>query len=209
MSLASIFFELKNNSLEAAHVLENVLDFEKWSKAHFSGNRYDVMTINIAESLNSVLMDEWVYPMSYIFNSIAIKFGENFRERQAFVDGQNNKFVPCAERILRDNKSANDFLYVTNANGGLDQFAVFENGITAKVNMLERSLSCRKFNLVKIPCEHAIRALRAKYGDGVGYGNSIYEYSSHIYKAETYLLAYSKAINVVPPEDEWTVPQEV
>ncbi|PHT97997.1 hypothetical protein BC332_33089 [Capsicum chinense] len=52
-------------------------------------------------------------------------------------------------------------------------------------------------------------ALRAKYDDGIGYGNSIYEYSSPIYKAETYLLAYSEAINIVPPEAEWTVPQEV
>ncbi|PHT40153.1 hypothetical protein CQW23_19007 [Capsicum baccatum] len=52
-------------------------------------------------------------------------------------------------------------------------------------------------------------ALQAKYGDDVGYGNSIYENSSPIYKAETYLLAYSEAINIVPPEVEWTVPQEV
>ncbi|PHU20464.1 hypothetical protein BC332_11615 [Capsicum chinense] len=143
-------------------------------------------------------MDERENPVSYIFNSIARKFGEKFRERHAFVAGQNNKFVPCAEMILRDNKSERDSLYVTNANGGLDQFMVFSNGITAKVNLLERSCSCRKFDLVKISCEHAMAALRAKYGDDIGYGNSIYKYSLPIYKAETYLLAYSKAINVVP-----------
>ncbi|XP_047270476.1 uncharacterized protein LOC124899591 [Capsicum annuum] len=86
---------------------------------------------------------------------------------------------------------------------------MFENGITAKVNLLERSCSCRKFNLVKMPCKHAMAALRAKYGDGEGYGNSIYDYSSPIYKVESYLLAYSKAINVVPLEAEGTVPQEL
>ncbi|PHU23674.1 hypothetical protein BC332_08781 [Capsicum chinense] len=145
--------------------------------------RYDVITTNIAESLNSVLMDEREYPMSYIFNSIARKFGEKFRERHAFVDGQNNIFMPCAERILKDNKSANDSLYVNNTNGGLDQFTVFGSGITATVNFLERSCSGKKFDLVKISCEHAMAALRAKYGDGVGYGNSIYKYSSLIYKA--------------------------
>ncbi|KAM3268717.1 hypothetical protein P3S67_030681 [Capsicum chacoense] len=67
---------------------------------------------------------------------------------------------------------------------------VFGNGVTAKVNLLEGSCSCRIFDLVKMPCEHAMAALRAKYGDGVGYGNSIYEYSSPIYKASSYLLAY-------------------
>ncbi|KAM3247069.1 hypothetical protein P3L10_008836 [Capsicum annuum] len=161
------FVELKNNSPEAIHVLENVLGFEKWSRAHFSGNRYDVITTNIVESLNSVLMDEREYPVSYIFNSIARKFSEKFRERHAFVDGQNNIFMPCAERILKDNKSASDSLYVTNTNGGLDQFTVFGSGITATVNFLERSCSGKKFNLVKISCEHAMAALRAKYGDGV------------------------------------------
>ncbi|KAM3357695.1 hypothetical protein P3S68_020626 [Capsicum galapagoense] len=146
------FAELKNNIPKETHVLENVLGFEKWRRAHFPGNRYDVMTTNIAESLNSVLMDKREYPVSYIFNSIVRKFGEKFRERHAFVAGQNNKFVPCAERILRYNKSASDFLYVTNANGGLDQFTVFGNSVTAKVNLLERIYSCRKFDLVKILC---------------------------------------------------------
>ncbi|KAF3625326.1 hypothetical protein FXO37_30912 [Capsicum annuum] len=52
------FVELKNNCSKAAHVLENVLGFEKWSRAYFSSNRYDVMTIIITELLDSALMDE-------------------------------------------------------------------------------------------------------------------------------------------------------
>ncbi|XP_047268057.1 uncharacterized protein LOC124898456 [Capsicum annuum] len=153
--------KLKSNFPEAAHVLEIVLGFDKWSRAHFPGNRYDVMTINIAESLNSIFMDGGEYPVSYIFNSIARKFGEKFRERHAFVDGKENIFVPYTERILRDKRA------------------------------------------------RAISSLQAKYGDGEGYGNSIYNYSSPIYKTKSYLLAYSEAINVVPLEAEWTVPQEL
>ncbi|KAM3337503.1 hypothetical protein P3S68_031828 [Capsicum galapagoense] len=202
------FVELKSKYPEAAHVLENVLGFEKWSRAHFSSNRYDVMTTNIAESLNSILMDEREYPVSYIFNSIAKKFGKKFREQHAFVGHKENIFVPSAERILRDNKSMSDSLYVGNPNGVLDEYTVFGNGVNTKVNILERSCSCRKFDLVKMPCEHAMAALLAKYDDGKDYGNSIYDYSSPIYKAESYLLPYSKAINVVPPA-EWTVPQEL
>ncbi|KAF3626810.1 hypothetical protein FXO38_29048 [Capsicum annuum] len=134
------FAKLKTNCPEAAHIPENVLGFEKWSRAHFLSNRYDVMTTNITEWLNSVLMDEREYPMLYIFNSIARKFGEKFGERHAFVD-------------------------------------VFDDDITAKVNLLERSYSYYKFDLVKTSSEHAMAALRAKYDDDVGYGNFIYEYS--------------------------------
>ncbi|KAH0745999.1 hypothetical protein KY285_007656 [Solanum tuberosum] len=49
-------------------------------------------------------------------------------------------------------------------------------------------------------------ALRSKHDDE--YGTSIYEYSSPLYKAETYLLSYSESINVVPIELEWCVPEE-
>ena len=86
---------------------------------------------------------------------------------------------------------------------------MFRNGVTAKVNLLEMSYSCRKFDFVRMSCEHAMAALRTKYGDGVVYGNSIYEYSSIIYKAVSYLLAYSEAINIVPPGAGWNVPQEL
>ncbi|XP_047250102.1 uncharacterized protein LOC124885891 [Capsicum annuum] len=160
---------LCSKCLEVAHVFENVFGFEKWSRAHFSGNRYNVITTNIVESLKSILMDERVYPMSYIFNSIDRKFGEKFRERHAFVDSKENIFVTYAKSILRDNKSASDLLYVSNPNRVLDQYTVFSNGVTSKVNLLKMSYSCRKFDLVKIPCEHAMEALRAKYGDGEGY----------------------------------------
>ncbi|XP_016571230.1 uncharacterized protein LOC107869188 [Capsicum annuum] len=114
------FAKLKNNIHEAGHVLENVLSFEKWSKAHFPGNRYDVMNTNIIESLNVMLIDERKYLVSHIFNLIARKIGENFRERHAFVDSKDNKFVLCAERILRDNMNAGDSLYMINVNGDLD-----------------------------------------------------------------------------------------
>ncbi|PHU30721.1 hypothetical protein BC332_02814 [Capsicum chinense] len=100
------------------------------------------MTTNIAESLNSILMDEREYPMSYIFDSIARKFGEKFRERYAFVDGKENKFVPYAEKILRDNKSTSDSLCVSNPNGVLDRYMVFGNGVTAK--LCEQSMAMAK-----------------------------------------------------------------
>ncbi|PHT27294.1 hypothetical protein CQW23_33105 [Capsicum baccatum] len=99
--------------------------------------RYDVMTTNIAKSLNLILMDEREYPVSYIFNSIAKKFGEKFRKWHAFVGGKENIFVPSVESILRDNKSESNSLYVGNPNRVLDEYTVFGNDVTAKVNLLD------------------------------------------------------------------------
>ncbi|KAH0739593.1 hypothetical protein KY290_038298 [Solanum tuberosum] len=76
------------------------------------------------------------------------------------------------------------------------------------VDLLEKSCSCREYDLIKIPCAHAMAALRSKHDNE--YGMSIYEYSSPLYKVEVaYLLAYIDYINVVPLESEWCVPEEL
>ncbi|KAH0737483.1 hypothetical protein KY290_036188 [Solanum tuberosum] len=124
------FVEFKNKCSTATAVLEHDIGFEKRSKEHFPGNRYDVMTTNIAESLNAMLIDEREYPMASIFNLIAK----------------------------------------------------------------------REYDLIKIPCAHAIVALRSKHGNE--YGMSIYDYSSPLYKVKAYLLAYMYSINIVPLESE-------
>ncbi|PHU02439.1 hypothetical protein BC332_27690 [Capsicum chinense] len=100
--------------------------------------------------------------------------------------------------------SEGDSFYVENVNGDDHQFTVFDSGRTDKVDLLEKS--CRMFELVKIPCAHAMASLQSKHNDD--YGLSIYEYSSPMYKVEEYLLAYSKSINVVSLESEWSMPQE-
>ena len=47
-----IFDKIKGMDPAIAQYLEEI-GFEKWSRAYFSGNRYDVMTSNYAESFNS------------------------------------------------------------------------------------------------------------------------------------------------------------
>ncbi|KAG5579875.1 hypothetical protein H5410_050502 [Solanum commersonii] len=100
-----------------------------------------------------------------------------------------------------------DSLYVENITGDDNQFTVFDASSTFSVNLLEKSCSCREYDLVKILCAHAMATLRSKHVDE--YGMSIYEYSSPLYIAETYLLLYSESINVVPIESKWCVPEEL
>ncbi|XP_016574273.1 uncharacterized protein LOC107871946 [Capsicum annuum] len=195
------FMEFKNYYPEVAFFLEHELGFEKWSRAYFLSNRFDVMTTNIVKSVNAILIYEREYHVASIFNSIAKRFGEIFRERRAYVlKYKDNKFVPTTEKILRDNMSEGDSFYVENISRDERQYTVFRSGCTAKVDLLERPCSCRKFDLVKIPCDHAMAALRLKHGED--YGLRVYDYSSPLYKVEEYLLAYSESINVVPLESE-------
>ncbi|KAH0705697.1 hypothetical protein KY289_010773 [Solanum tuberosum] len=142
------FVEFKNKCPATAVVLEYDIGFEKWRRTHFPGNRYDVMTTNIAESLNAMLMDEREYPMASIFNSIAKKFGKLFRERHAYILKSMGRLLVCGE-------------------------------LNWEWQSIYR-LQCREYDLIKIPCAHAMVDLRSKHGNE--YGMSIYEYSSPLYK---------------------------
>ncbi|XP_047259793.1 uncharacterized protein LOC124892597 [Capsicum annuum] len=123
------------------------------------------------------------------------------RERRAYVlKYKERKFVPIAEKILRDNMSEGDSFYVENISGDEKQYTVFKSGCTTKVDLPKRSYSCWKFDLVKISCNHAMVALRSKHNED--YGLRVYDYSSPLYKVEEYLLAYSESVNVVPLEFE-------
>ncbi|PHT83770.1 hypothetical protein T459_12213 [Capsicum annuum] len=96
---------------------------------------FDVMTRNITESVNAMLIDEREYPVASIFNSIAKRFSEIFRERRTYVlKCKDNKFVPTAEKILRDNMSEGEFFYVENISGDERQYTVFEIHCTSKVD---------------------------------------------------------------------------
>ncbi|KAK6777958.1 hypothetical protein RDI58_024676 [Solanum bulbocastanum] len=99
------FVEFNNKCPASTIVLEYDIGFEKWRRAHFPGNRYDVMTTNIVESLNVMLIDEREYPVASIFSSIAKRCGELFRERHAYIlKSMGNQMVYAAEKIARKKK---------------------------------------------------------------------------------------------------------
>ncbi|KAM3304204.1 hypothetical protein P3S67_015236 [Capsicum chacoense] len=119
-----------------------------------------MMTTNNAESVNAMLIAERDYPMASIFNSITKRFDEIFSERHAYVfKYKDNKFVPAAEKILRDNMSEGNSFYLENISEDERQFTVFDSGGTEKIDLQKRSCSCRKFEQVKIPCDHAMVTL--------------------------------------------------
>ncbi|XP_015064663.1 uncharacterized protein LOC107009855 [Solanum pennellii] len=88
-----------------------------------------------------------------------------------------------------------------------NEFTVSGAGVTAYLDLLEKSCSCREYDLIKIPCAQAMAALRLKHDNE--YGMSIYDYSFPLYKVELYLLAILDSINVVPLESECCVPEEL
>ncbi|XP_009608421.2 uncharacterized protein [Nicotiana tomentosiformis] len=184
------FQQLRDKSREVANCLANEIGFQKLNRALFTGNRYGMLTTNIAESFNAMLKDQRDFPIIGLFNHIIRKFVNKFEEQRKEMKNILTFFVPSAEKKIRNNMVIDDALQVHQLEN--NQFSVVGHGRDAVVDLDLNTCSCCQFYLKKIPCPHAITALRLSFGDG--YGSSIYYHSSSFYKVLTYLAAYDGTI---------------
>ncbi|KAH0655543.1 hypothetical protein KY285_030425 [Solanum tuberosum] len=197
---------IQNNfhNSKAAESLERI-GFHTWSRAFCPGNRYNIMTSNIAESVNSMFDVEREFPIVALFDEINRRFALLFHQRRMELVNSANRFVPSIEKdISKYVNAGNNLLAHQIANY---KFSVTGHGDVATVDLQRRTCTCRILDLDKIPCPHAMPALRVHYG--ADFGNQIYEYSSPYYSVEKYIMAYCEEIHPVPPEDSWIVPLDV
>ncbi|KAG5591624.1 hypothetical protein H5410_042138 [Solanum commersonii] len=162
---------------QAATHLERV-GFHRWSRAFFPGNRYNIMTTNIAESVNSMFLDEREYPITALFDAINRRFAEKFHERRMKFINAPTIFVPSIEKDIAKNINLGNKLLVHQT--AKYKYIVTGQDEVATVDLLAKSCTCKVFDIDKVPCPHVMAALRCQYGDD--YGRRIYEYSLLIEK---------------------------
>ncbi|KAL5537977.1 hypothetical protein UlMin_045921 [Ulmus minor] len=65
--------EISHRYPRVAKYLENEVGFEKWSRCHYPGLRYNITTTNMVESLNSMLVNARVFPYVALLDVIQEK----------------------------------------------------------------------------------------------------------------------------------------
>ena len=87
----------------------------------------------------------------------------------------------------------------------LNQFEYDVKGgeIDVVIHLGQKSCSCREFDIDIIPCAHALAAMEDKDFERVA------QLCSEFYKVDTWVLAYSKTIYLVPAMSEWDFPEGV
>ncbi|KAH0679351.1 hypothetical protein KY284_020436 [Solanum tuberosum] len=198
------FNQIRDLVPKAAETLERI-GFHTWSRAFCPENRYNIMTSNFTESMNSMFDVEKEFFIVALFDEINKRFVFLFHQRRMELVNSANRFVPSIEKdISKYVNAGNKLLAYQIANY---KSSVTGHGDVATVDLQRRTCTCRIFDLDKIPCPHAMAALRAQYG--ADFGNQIYEYSSPYYSVEKYIMAYCEKIHPMPPEDSWIVPLDV
>ncbi|KAG5582749.1 hypothetical protein H5410_053376, partial [Solanum commersonii] len=148
---------------KAATHLERV-GFHRWSRAFFPGNRYNIMMTNIAESVNSMFLDEREYPITALFDAINRRFAEKFHERRMKFINAPTIFVPSIEKDIAKNIIMGNKLLVHQT--AKYKYIVTGQDEVATVDLLAKSCTCKVFYIDKVPCPHAMAAdanMREKY----------------------------------------------
>ncbi|XP_015075589.1 uncharacterized protein LOC107019715 [Solanum pennellii] len=198
------FNQIRDLVPKAAEALERI-GFHTRSRAFCLGNIYNIMTSNITKSVNAIFDVEREFSIVALFDEINRRFALLFHQRHMKLVHSANRFVPSLEKDISEYVNAgNKLLAHQIANY---KFSVTGHGDVATVDLLRRTCTCRIFDLAKIPCPHAIAAIRSQHGDD--FGNQIYLYSSPYYSVKKYIMTYCQKIHPVPIEDSWIVPLDI
>lgn len=179
------FNEIKTLDASCAEYLI-AIGLENWARAHFEGNRYNIMTSNVAETWNSVLREAREYPVLALLEHIRAKLMTWFAERRIVKQGGNGRLTARVKEIVETNFRNSGGMLVRMINSM--KFEVKDkDDSTYEVNLGEKYCTCFAFQKLLIPCPHAIAsAIKAKV--------SIESLVADFYTIDTLALAYAEDI---------------
>ncbi|XP_024016554.1 protein FAR1-RELATED SEQUENCE 6-like [Eutrema salsugineum] len=158
----------------ALHAYLVKADICMWSRVHFQGDRYNFTTSNIAESLNKVLSAARGKPIVRLVDDIRSLLTRWFAKRRVNANNMATTLTTGVEKLLET--------YITS------------------VNLTEKTCTCRRFDLDKIPCVHAIAAADRRKLSPISLCHHYYH---------TSYLQQAYAVSVMPRDVALPVPDEV
>ncbi|XP_013617676.1 PREDICTED: uncharacterized protein LOC106324212 [Brassica oleracea var. oleracea] len=131
-----------------ATYLENA-DVSLWSRVHFQGDRYNIKTSNIAESINSALKPAKGFPISFLLEFIREKLGRWFFIRREDALSLTSHHSRGIENLLAIREEYADMMNVERIDGW--RFVVRGGHRDCVVDLELRRCQCGVFDIEKIP----------------------------------------------------------
>ncbi|XP_048634967.1 uncharacterized protein LOC125608592 [Brassica napus] len=174
---------------------------QRWSRANFPGERFNIMTSNIAEQLNKALLEgrgaaivelvTFIQRMMTRWFSARSKKAEKHR---GLVSVEVDKQMTKNMATVRGSK--------INAVSSWSSQILGKFGRSDKVMLVERKCSCKYFDNIKIPCGYAMLA-----ADGLGVSHDTL--CGHWYKTSVWRETYSGVISPQGDPRDVDIPEEV
>ncbi|XP_062100028.1 uncharacterized protein LOC133805900 [Humulus lupulus] len=151
--LHTYFEKIKSKDPAIAQYLEG-MSFDKWSCAYFPGNRYNIMTSNYAESFNNKTWDARSFPITTFVEFIPFTLQSWFCDRRETSKKTTTTLAPTYGKDLVDMAEKARFLIPYEI--GRHEFHVLDGELNGEVNLLNKTCTCGVFQLIGIPCVHAL-----------------------------------------------------
>ncbi|KAL0898723.1 hypothetical protein Bca101_082684 [Brassica carinata] len=182
------FNEIKRVNASCADYLVGI-GFEHWARSHFSGDRYNVMISNVAETWNSVLRETREFPILSLIEYIRSKLMHWFSLRRQIKPKGSSILTPRAVDIMTaifENSGAFTVSLIETR-----EYEVKDrDGDLYHVSLNNKSCTCYEFQALMIPCTHAIAA-------ATRYKVPVDTLADEYYSLAYYREAYSNPINPV------------
>ncbi|XP_010484974.1 PREDICTED: uncharacterized protein LOC104763274 [Camelina sativa] len=169
--------------------------------SHFPGDRYNIMSGNISESLNAAMQTAVDYPIVSMVEFLRAMLIRWFYCRRKVANKAKTRCTPEIEEILIDHLqhavdyrvlSTSEWIYQVNDG----------RGIVFTVDLQNKTCTCRVFDVLKVPCCHALAARGVLQID-------IYTLIGEFYFVEPWRKKYSQIIMSVPKERDNDIPEAV
>ncbi|XP_071694530.1 uncharacterized protein [Rutidosis leptorrhynchoides] len=182
---------------DSARTLTTV-GFNRWSRHHADRVRYAYLTSNSAESMNALSVHARKLPITMLLEFFRASVQQWFWEHRNTADGLTTPVTPYAERKLgkRNRKSISWTLKPISQ----VKFEVLDMKKGGKVNLQDKTCTCKQWQFSGIPCGHVMAVARYFVLRNV---------TTHVQKyfhTETYKSAYMEDINTLDHISKWIDP---
>jgi hypothetical protein len=187
--------ELKKMDEKAYEFLSEV-DPSTWSRAWFSDYpKSDLLVNNICECWNSYILKACDKPILTMFEMIRKKLMRRYQAKREGIEKLTGRLCPRnAAKMKAIGLVAVDCIA---AYAGESMFEVTSPDNRQFVVDLRRwRCGCRQWEIIGIPCPHAVAAILYDYGDPK-------DYMDKCFTIKVYKKAYAPIIYPMPSEEQW------
>lgn len=198
-------FDLKFNKIKmanaACHKYLEDIHTSKWSRTYFAGNRYNLMTSNVAEQLNNAISKSRSSPIVEMFMFIQRMLTRWFSARRTKSANHRGFCTPEVDKVIQAHvKLTKGSKILKCKDWSFSVRGLFGHGNT--VHLDTKVCTCQVFQKLNIPCGHALLAADSI---GLSYTGLVGDY----YKTQNWVDTYAGVIYPEADVGEISIPPSV
>ncbi|KAH9786100.1 SWIM-type domain-containing protein [Citrus sinensis] len=185
----------------AADYLENNVGTCNCARSQFEGRRYNILTTNIAESVNSFMREPRKFLVTHLVDHFRKTLQQWFFYRKIMAESMSTRLTTWTDEIVTERRTIAERMIVRPVSP--DRFQVICGGLKeGLVDLQKKTCSCRVFQLDQLVCAHAIAACLTHRVDFINL-------CSDFYTTKWLVIAYAQPVEPVGDVADWKVSDEI